>query len=189
MPQLEKYKELLLKWNKTHNLVSKSQARNLDEHIEDSLSVSDLLGPEVLDLGSGGGFPGIIIAIIAKHQKRKVKINLFEKSHHKSSFLREVTRKLNLDTDIIQKDIFEISEINTGSIIARAFKPMPIILELVNKKFKEYENLILFMGKNGKKVLEESTNEWKFDYIEKKSLTSEDSFLLNIRNIKKKFLK
>lgn len=190
----EKFIDLVIEKNNSINIISKNTATKeiiRKRHVIDSAQAIDFieLNKDITDLGSGGGFPGIIIAIIAKHQKRKIKIHLFEKSHHKSSFLREVTRKLNLDTDIIQKDIFEMPEINSGSIIARAFKPMPIILELVNEKFKEYENLILFMGKNGKKVLEESTNEWKFDYIEKKSLTSEDSFLLNIRNIKKKFLK
>ena len=74
---------------------------------------------------------------------------------------------------------------STGTIIARAFKPMPVMLKLVNEKFKEYKNLILFMGKNGKKVLGESKKNWKFEYNEKKSLTSKDSFLINIKNIKK----
>ena len=190
----ERFIDLVIEKNNSINIISKNTATKeiiRKRHVIDSVQAIDFieLNNDITDLGSGGGFPGIIIAIIVKHQKKKVKINLFEKSHHKSSFLREVTRKLNLDTDIIQKDVFKMPEINSGSIIARAFKPMPITLELVNEKFKKYENLILFMGKNGKKVLEESINEWKFDYIEKKSLTSEDSFLLNIRNIKKKFLK
>ena len=190
----ERFIDLVIEKNNSINIISKNTATKeiiRKRHVIDSVQAIDFieLNKDITDLGSGGGFPGIIIAIIVKHQKKKVKINLFEKSHHKSSFLREVTRKLNLDTDIIQKDVFKMPEINSGSIIARAFKPMPITLELVNEKFKKYENLILFMGKNGKKVLEESINEWKFDYIEKKSLTSEDSFLLNIRNIKKKFLK
>jgi len=72
--------------------------------------------------------------------------------------------------------------------MARAFKPMPIVLDLVNKNFIDYKNLILFMGKNGKQILKDTLIDWDFDYTEKKSLTSEDSFLLNIKNIKKKFL-
>ena len=83
MSQLEKYKELLLKWNKTHNLVSKSQALNLDEHIDDSLSVSNFLGPEILDLGSGGGFPGIPLAI--KNPAKK--LYLVESNTKKAAFL------------------------------------------------------------------------------------------------------
>ena len=132
--------------------------------------------------------PGIVIAIMIKNLKKDMKLNLYEKSHHKSSFLREVSRKLNLDTEVIQKDVFQITELNSGTIMARAFKPMPIILELVYKNFSNYKNLILFMGKNGKQILKETLKKWDLDYEEKKSVTSEDSFLLNIRNIKKKEL-
>ena len=121
--------------------------------------------------------------------KKDVKINLYEKSHHKSSFLREVSRKLNLDTDILQKDIFTTTELKSGTIMARAFKPLPIILELVNNNFTSYKNLVLFMGKSGKKILDETLKNWEFDFEKKKSITSEDSFLVSIKNIKKKKLK
>ena len=72
--------------------------------------------------------------------------------------------------------------------MARAFKPMPIILDLIHKNFSSYKNLVLFMGKNGKIVLKDTLKDWDFEYTEKKSLTNKDSFLLNIRNIKKKEL-
>ena len=70
--------------------------------------------------------------------------------------------------------------------MARAFKPLPVGLDLVEKKFYKYTNLIVFLGKNGKQLLEEAFKEWEFEYKERKSLTSDDSFLLNIKNIKKK---
>ena len=121
MHQLEKYKELLLKWNKTHNLVSKSQARNLDEHIEDSLSVSDLLGPEVLDLGSGGGFPGIPLAI--KNPTKK--LYLVESNAKKSAFLLNTSNQLELkNIKVYNKRIEELLPErfpNNLEIITRAF--------------------------------------------------------------------
>ena len=121
MHQLEKYKELLLKWNKTHNLVSKSQARNLDEHIEDSLSVSDLLGPEVLDLGSGGGFPGIPLAI--KNPTKK--FYLIESNAKKSAFLLNTSNQLELkNVKVYNKRIEELLPErfpNNLEIITRAF--------------------------------------------------------------------
>ena len=73
--------------------------------------------------------------------------------------------------------------------MSRAFKPMPIVLNLVYENFLSYKNLIFFMGKNGKKVFENSLKDWELDYTEKKSLTSEDSFLLNIKDIRKKIKK
>ncbi len=117
-----------------------------------------------------------------------MKINLYEKSHHKSKFLKDVSRKLNLDTEVIQKDIFTSKGLETGTIIARAFKPLPIVLELVLNNFSNYKNLILFMGKSGREILNTTLKEWDFDYKEKKSVTSQDSFLLNIKNIKKKLV-
>ena len=123
---------------------------------------------------------------MAKNLKKKIKINLFEKSYHKSSFLKEVSKELNLQTEIIQEDVFKIRDMNSGTIMARAFKPMPIVLDLVYKNFNKYKNLILFMGKSGKKILSQTLKDWDFEYKEKRSLTNKDSFLLNIKNIKKK---
>ena len=117
--------------------------------------------------------------------KKITKINLYEKSHHKSSFLRKVSRDLKLNTEVIQKNIFEEQNLESGTIMVRAFKPLPIVVELVYKNFKSYKNLILFMGKNGEEILKETLNHWDFDYEKKTSITSKDSFLLNIKNIKK----
>jgi 16S rRNA (guanine527-N7)-methyltransferase len=187
----EKFIDYVLKKNEILNIIAKSTEKReiiRERHIIDSaqaIEFIDLNSDSVYDLGSGAGFPGIILGIILKNRGNKVKMKLFEKSYHKSVFLREVVRKLNLDIEIIQKDIFEIAELNTGTIIARAFKPMPVMLKLVNEKFVEYKNLILFMGKKGREALEESKKNWIFEYEEKKSLTSEDSFLINIKNIKK----
>ena len=70
--------------------------------------------------------------------------------------------------------------------MSRAFKPMPVILNLVNENFIKYKNIIFFMGRSGRKILNETLQEWDLDYEEKKSLTSDDSFILNIKKIKKK---
>ena len=101
-------------------------------------------------------------------------------------FLREVSKKLNLNTEIIQKDIFKVKNIETGTIMSRAFKPIPVIIDLVNKNFKKYNNIILFMGSNGKDIFNKVLKEWDLDYDEKKSVTNEGSFILNIKKIKKK---
>ena len=63
---------------------------------------------------------------------------------------------------------------------------MPVILNLVNENFKKYKNIILFMGSSGRKTLNNTLKEWDLDYEEKKSLTNDDSFILNIKKIKKK---
>ena len=133
--------------------------------------------------------PGIIVAIILKNMKNNMNVHLYEKSYRKSHFLEEVSEKLNLNTKVFQKNIFEIKNLVTGTIMSRAFKPMPVILDLVYENFLQYTNLIFFMGKNGKKVFENALKNWDLEYTQKKSLTNKDSFLLNIKKIKKKYKK
>ena len=188
----ENYISLILEKNKKINIISKKTASKkaiIDRHIVDSAQIIDFINLNnntTVDLGSGSGMPGIIIAIILKNMKNKMNVHLYEKSHHKSHFLKEVSKKLNLNTKVFQTNIFDIKKLETGTIMSRAFKPMPVILNLVYENFSDFKNLILFMGKNGKKIFEETKKNWELEYDEKKSLTSEDSFLLNIKKIKKK---
>ena len=188
----ELFISMLQQGNNEINIISKETAKNeviRERHIVDSAQIIefvDLNSNIIIDMGSGGGMPGIIISIMIKNRKNSAKIHLYEKSHHKSSFLRKISRDLKLNTEVIQENIFEAQNLDSGTIMARAFKPLPTILDLVCKNFSSYKNLILFMGKNGEKILEETLINWDFDFEKKKSLTSEDSFLLNIKNIKKK---
>ena len=145
-------------------------------HFLDSASVF-LGAPEigqcekkVIDIGTGGGMPGIIIAIIAKNLKNKMKFNLYEKSHHKSEFLKEVSKKLNLNTVVIKDDVFKSTRLKAGTILVRAFKPLPIVLDLVHNNFRSYKNLIIFMGKNGKQIMKEAFKNWDFEYKQKRSI-------------------
>jgi len=189
--EFENFIAMLQKRNEEINIISKETAKNdviRERHIVDSAQVIDFVDLNskiITDIGSGGGMPGIIISIMVKNLKKSIKVNLYEKSHHKSSFLRKVSRDLKLNTEVIQENIFETQNLESGTIMARAFKPLPIILELVYKNFSNYKNLILFMGKNGEKILEDTLKIWDFDFEKKKSITSVDSFLLNIKNIKK----
>ena len=188
----ESFISMLQKKNEEINIISKETAKNeviRERHIVDSAQIIefiDLNSNIITDIGTGGGMPGIVISIIFKNIKNSAKFHLYEKSHHKSAFLRKVSRDLKLNTKIIQENIFETENLDSGTIMARAFKPLPIILDLVYKNFSSYKNLILFMGKNGEKTLEETLKNWDFDFEKKKSITSKDSFLLNIKNIKKK---
>jgi len=190
--ELESLISMIQEKNKKINIISremfeKEQIR--ERHIIDSAQIIDFVDLNTnttSDLGTGGGMPGLIVAIVLKKIKNDMKINLYEKSYHKCLFLKEVSKKLNLNTEIIHKDIFTVKNIETGTIMSRAFKPIPVILNLVNENFKKYKNIIFFMGSSGRKILNDVLQEWDLDYVEKKSLTNEDSFILNIKNIKKK---
>ncbi len=190
--ELERLISIIQEKNKEINLISreileKDQIR--ERHIIDSAQIIDfvdLKSNTTCDLGTGGGMPGLIVAIVMKKIKNSMKVNLYEKSFHKCAFLKEVSKKLNLNTKVIHKDIFTVKNIEEGTIMSRAFKPMPVILNLVNQNFREYKNIILFMGKTGRKILKDTLKEWDLDYEEKKSLTNDDSFIINIKKIKKK---
>ena len=188
----ENYISMIIEKNKKINIISQktsSKKSIIERHIIDSAQIIDFINfnsNTTTDLGSGGGMPGIVVAIILKNMKNNMNVHLYEKSYHKSHFLKEVSEKLNLNTKVFQKNIFEIKNLETGTIMSRAFKPMPVVLDLVYKNFSKYKNLIFFMGKNGKKIFEKTKIDWDLEYIEKKSLTNEDSFLLNIKKISKK---
>jgi len=190
--ELESLISLIQKKNKQINIISREmydREHIRERHIIDSaqiIDIVDLNSNTTCDLGTGGGMPGLIVAIVMKKMKNDMKIKLYEKSYHKSVFLREVSKKLNLNTDVIQKDIFTVKNIDTGTIMSRAFKPMPVILDLVNQNFRKYKNIILFMGSSGRKILNDTLKKWDLDYEEKKSLTNDDSFILNIKKIRKK---
>ena len=190
--ELERLIVMIQEKNKEINIISreireKEQIR--ERHIIDSAQIIDFVNLNcntTSDLGTGGGMPGLIVAIAMKKIKNDMKINLYEKSYHKCVFLKEVSKKLNLNTEIIHKDIFTVKNIETGTIMSRAFKPMPIIINLVYENFKKYKNIIFFMGDSGRKILNDTLQDWNLDYEEKKSLTNEDSFILNIKKIEKK---
>ena len=188
----ENYISMILEKNEKINLISKKfNEKNdiIERHIIDSAQIIDIIDfnyNTTTDIGSGSGMPGIIIAILLKSLKKDIKVKLYEKSYHKSHFLKDVSTKLNLKTEIIQKNIFDDKKIETGTIMSRAFKPMPVVLDLVNENFSNFTNIIFFMGKSGRETLKNTLKEWDLEYTEKKSLTSAESFLINVKKIKRK---
>ena len=187
---LDDFKKSVILKNREINLISdKTEENFIERHIVDCVQAIDFIDINrkvCSDIGSGAGLPGVVLAILLKEKNIKMKMNLYEKSHHKSKFLMQISKKLKLNIEVFEKDIFEEKNLSTGTILARAFKPLPVILELVEKNFQNYKNLVVFMGKNGKQLLEDSVKKWEFEYTEKSSLTDKDSFLINIENIKKK---
>jgi 16S rRNA (guanine527-N7)-methyltransferase len=178
----ENYISMILEKNKKINIISQNTASRkaiIDRHIIDSAQIIDFVDLNrdiTTDLGSGSGMPGIIVAIMLKNMNKNMNVHLYEKSYHKSQFLKEVSEKLNLKTKVFQKNIFEIKNLETGTIMSRAFKPMPVVLDLVYENFSTYKNLIFFMGKSGKKVFENSKKKWELEYEEKKKFNKQRFF-------------
>ena len=136
-------------------------------------------------MGSGSGLPGIILSILSKNNGSKIKTAMYEKSFHKANFLKQVSSNLNLNTEVLKENIFDHIDNDKLIITSRAFKPLPVVLELLSTNFKNFKNLIIFMGKTGNEILSETLEKWKLDYETKKSITSDGSFILNIKGIKR----
>ena len=189
--ELELYKNSIISKNESLNLISKSTEKLINtRHIEDSAQTIDFIDKNDIkictDLGSGAGLPGIVLGILMKSKKPMFKLIFYEKSYHKSIFLKEMTKKFNLNSEVHRKNIFDERDLTTDVIISRAFKPLPIIFQIAKTNFKNFKYIILFLGKSGKKILDDALKFWKFDYEEKKSLTNTESMIVKISNLKKK---
>ena len=191
LKELDEFGSSIILKNKHINLISSSTEKSLNtRHILDSAQTIDFIENIEIntctDLGSGAGLPGIVLSILMKHKKPQFKVIFYEKSFHKSKFLVEMSKKFKLNTEIRQKNIFDEKNLSTDVIIARAFKPLPIIFEVAKKNFKSFKFIVLFLGKTGKKILNEALKYWEFDYEEKKSLTNPESIVIRISNLRKK---
>ena len=108
---LKKYENILIKANKKQNLIGKSTIKNIwIRHFLDSMQAIDFVDKNdktLIDLGSGAGFPGLIIAIAAKDRGLPIRIKLVEKSPKKAKFLKQVIMQLKLNVDVLNENIFE----------------------------------------------------------------------------------
>ena len=191
LKELDEYGMSVISRNKDINLISSSTEKSINtRHIIDSAQTIDFIDNirinTCTDLGSGAGLPGIVLGILMKYKKPEFKVIFYEKSFHKSKFLIDMSKKFNLNTTVYQKNIFEEKNLSTDVIISRAFKPLPIIFDIAEKNFKSFKYIILFLGKSGKKILNDALKIWKFDYEEKKSLTNPESMVIKIFNLRKK---
>ena len=188
---LIKYENLLINANKNLNLVGKSTINDIwNRHFLDSVQVIDFINKNdktLVDLGSGGGFPGMVLAIALKDKKIPLKIKLIEKSPKKARFLRDLINELHLDAEVINKNIFEEpKKLFEDVFVARAFKPLKIILELMHNKAANWKKIFLFLGKSGKSELLQASKNWDIEYKQRVSVTSSDSLVIEINRSKKK---
>jgi len=188
---LVKYENYLIKSNKTLNLIGKSTINEIWlRHFLDSSQVIDFIDKNtssLIDLGSGAGFPGLIIAILAKDRKIRLKVKLIEKSTKKASFLREIVNYLNLNVEVLNINaLTHAKKLEADLIVARAFKPLKIILQFLDKNTKNWKKVFLFLGKTGQDELLQASKSWDIKYKQRMSVTSSDSIVIEINKLKKK---
>ena len=188
---LKKYENMLIEANKTLNLIGNSTINDIwYRHFLDSVQVIDFIDENdktLVDLGSGAGFPGIVLAITLKDRKIPLKIKLIEKSPKKVKFLRDLINKLHLDVEVINQNVLEDPKKLLGDVyVTRAFKPLKIILQLMHNKGENWKKFFIFLGKTGKSELLQASKVWDIEYKQRVSVTSNDSIVIEINRLRKK---
>ena len=188
---LKKYEVILIEANKTLNLVGKSTINDIwIRHFLDSVQVIDFIDKNsktLVDLGSGAGFPGIVLAIALKDRKIPMKIKLIEKSPKKIKFLKNIINQLELNVEAINQNILDVKKKFTDDIfVARAFKPLEIILQLIHNKAENWKKIFIFLGKTGKDELLQASKIWDIEYKQRVSVTNSDSIVIEINRFTKK---
>ena len=188
---LKKFEDILTKANKNLNLIGNSTINNIwTRHFLDSVQVIDFIDKNdktLIDIGSGAGFPGLVLAITSKDRKIPLKIKLIEKSSKKTKFLKKLIDELQLDAEVINKNIFEYpKKLSEDVLVTRAFKPLKIILPLIHNKAENWKKIFIFLGKTGKNELLQASKSWHIEYKQRVSVTSSDSIVIEINKLKKK---
>ena len=186
--KLNKYKDFLVSSNKVLNLIGKTTENHIfSRHFTDSAQIYDLIEDksEIIDLGSGAGFPGVILKILMDYNKIDGNITLIEKSPKKCKFLQDLTDKLDLKIKIVNLKIenFKLNKIST--IVSRAFKSAVDTMDILFKNNDKIESIILLKGKTYQQELEDAKKKYTFDVEKFRSITSDESFILKINNIKR----
>ena len=173
----------LLEANKRHNFISKSTEKDIwHRHVLDSAQLVkfiDFTKGSLSDLGSGAGFPGMILAIFNDNQDFHVK--LYEKSSVKRAFLEKIKLKLSVKVNIFGNIYEEVVESNF--VVSRAFKKLEVIIQVSREIVKKPHKLIILKGQNAQEELNKALKKEEYDYKLEKSLTNNNSRII-IMNIK-----
>ena len=185
--KLKKYKDFLLISNKYLNLIGKTTENQIfTRHFADSAQIYDIIEhkSEIIDLGSGAGFPGVLLRILMDDKKISGNITLIDKSSKKCKFLQDLSDKLSLNLKIANLKIenFKFDKIST--VVSRAFKKTIDIIDILLKNNDKIRNIILIKGKTYQQELEDAKKKYTFDVEKFRSITSDESYILKISNIR-----
>ncbi len=170
----------VIKYNQKFNLIAKSTIEQIwDRHVLDSAQLVKFIefsdNSSISDLGTGAGFPGIILAIFNKNKKFHVK--LYDKSNVKTKFLTSVCEKLNIKAEIYEND-YRTHEIRTNYVVSRAFKKLEEHIRISREIIKVSHKLIILKGKKAEEEIKKLNNNFNYRYSLEKSITSPDSKII-----------
>jgi len=184
---LERFAALLTKWQGSINLVAPNTLDDLwPRHIEDSLQLLPLLPDRAqafVDLGSGGGFPGLVLAIALKSVRPDARMTLIESDARKGAFLNEAIRATGANARVITGRIDDIAPSGADVVTARALAPLPRLLGFAARHLTPEGTALLQKGGKVHEELAAARADWHFEYALYPSLTSEDGVILQIREL------
>ena len=187
--KLRDYESLIQKWNPSINLVAKSTLSDIwNRHIVDSAQVyyaaSAELSDNCTDIGSGGGLPAIVIAILAQGADKQVQMTMVESDKRKSVFLRTAIRELGLNNANVVNERIENVQIPVSKFIsARALAPLTELFGFAEKLSDDKTTFLFQKGKNWLSEIGIAQNHWSFDYEAIKSETDSNAVILKIRGL------
>lgn len=189
LDRLRTYEALLTKWNPAINLVSRSTIQQLwSRHFVDSAqiyAISENFTGKWVDLGSGGGFPGLVCAILSHGDGNTDSFVLVESDQRKATFLRTVARETDVPVTVISKRIEDIEPLDADILSARALAPLPQLLAFCELHLKP-DGLALFpKGANSHAEISASERDWRFKVEKFPSITDEKAVVLRIGEIKR----
>ena len=183
--KLEAFGELVRKWNPRINLVSKSSLDDLwTRHILDSVQVFNLAeGSGVwVDLGSGGGFPGIVVSIL-NQEERHFDVTLVESDQRKCAFLRTAIRELTLEASVKNERIEEVKSLNADVLSARALADLTKLLGFAELHLKPEGTALFPKGQSWQREGEEARLSWMYGLEPVPSQTNPEAAILKIKDI------
>jgi len=183
--KLRQYEALLLKWQKRISLVSSSSMDEVwDRHIIDSLQMVKCLpdrGVRILDIGSGAGFPGLVLVIAGY-----TNVFLVESNTRKINFLKHVALELNLDVTILHQRVEKLKESHFDVIVSRAVSSLVGLLEMALSKLSDNGLCFFLKGKNFKREVDDAKKKFDFRYETYKSITHDEGVILKVFDLQKK---
>ncbi|EAR53049.1 glucose-inhibited division protein B [Oceanicola granulosus HTCC2516] len=187
---MTEFAQLVAKWNPRINLVSKGSLADLhDRHIADSIQLYRHIPPEVeswADLGSGGGFPGIILAILAKGTRSSpIEVTLVESDQRKATFLRTASRQLDLAVNVATSRIEDLPPMNAHGLSARALAPLTKLLDYAARHLSPDGFALFPKGETAAKEIATAEADWSFDLEQIPSITNPEAVILKLKRIKR----
>ncbi len=184
--RLNTYVDLVKKWNPKINLVSRNSLKEIwPRHIMDSVQVFRCVenADHWADIGSGGGFPGMVCAIMAVETSPDTRFTFVESDQRKSAFLRAVSRECGANCTVISKRIEAVEPLNADVLSARALADLTTLLSFCDRHLSEDGTALFPKGATWKKELAEACEEWNFRSEPITSLTEPQAVILKIKGV------